>query len=143
MKKIGFLFLFVCLLSPAIAQQISLFDKNGEAICYIDYDEKATIYMWDGTPVAFIQKDRNDDCIFGFNGQFLGWYEDGKVYDKQGYIVGATKEKLNRIASMERIKSMKRIAPIRPITSMAPIRPMLRFSWSDTLLSAFILSGKK
>lgn len=143
MKKIGFLFLFVCLFSSAVAQQISLFDKNGEAICYIDYNEESTIYMWDGTPVAFLQKERSEECIFGFNGQFLGWFEDEQVYDKNGYIVGATKEKLNRIAKMERIKSMQRIAPIRPITSMTSIKPMFRFSWGETSLSAFILAGKK
>lgn len=50
-----------------MAQQISLFDKNGEAICYIDYNEKTTIYIWDETPIAFLQKERNEECIFGLS----------------------------------------------------------------------------
>ena len=48
------------------AQQISLYDSEGEARAYIDYDEEATIFMWDGTLVAFVEKDGRDLCVFWF-----------------------------------------------------------------------------
>ena len=90
MKKIIIgLFVIIGLTTTVNAQQISLYDSEGEARAYIDYDEEATIFMWDGTPVAFVEKDGRDLCVFGFNGSFLGWYEDGVIYDKKGYAVGA------------------------------------------------------
>lgn len=54
MKKIIIgLFVIIGLTTTVNAQQISLYDSEGEARAYIDYDEEATIFMWDGTPVAF------------------------------------------------------------------------------------------
>ena len=69
MKKIIFTFLAIaCLIFFANAQQVSLYDSEGEARAYIDFDEEATIFMWDGTPVAFLEKDGSDICVFGYNG---------------------------------------------------------------------------
>ena len=53
MKKVIFTLLAIAGLTFfANAQQVSLYDSQGEARAYIDYDEEATIFMWDGTPVA-------------------------------------------------------------------------------------------
>jgi hypothetical protein len=125
------------------AQQISLFDSEGEARAYIDYDEDATIFMWDGTPVAFLEKDRSDICVFGFNGSFMGWYEDGIIYDKKGYAVGARKGSTNMMTKMERMKSMQKMTPMRPMTPMTPMTPMWKSSWSSTSLTEFLYFGKK
>ena len=144
MKKIfGFLGLMTLIVSTAFAQQITLFDSEGEARAYIDYNEDATIFMWDGTPVAFIEKDGSDLCVFGFNGSFLGWYEDGIIYDKKGYAVGARKGAVNMTYRMERMKSMQKMAPMRSMTSMTPMQPMWKSSWSNTSLTEFLFYGKK
>jgi len=124
------------------AQQISLYDSNGEARAYIDFDEDATIFMWDGTPVAFLDKDGDDICVLGFNGSLLGWYNDGIVYDKKGYIVGARKDKITFFTHIEEIKGIQRITPIRPITQVAAVQPVLLSSWSSTSLAEFIYFGK-
>lgn len=125
------------------AQQTSLFDSEGEARAYIDYEEDATIFMWDGTPVAFLKKDGSDICVFGFNGSFMGWYEDGIIYDKNGYAVGARKGATNMMTKMERMKSMQKMTPMRPMTPMTPIQPMWKSSWSNTSLTEFLYFGKK
>ncbi|WP_207492509.1 4-fold beta flower protein [Aridibaculum aurantiacum] len=125
------------------AQQISLFDSDGEARAYIDYDEEATIFMWDGTPVAFLEKDGSDVCVFGYNGKFLGWYEDGIIYDKKGYAVGARKGATSMITKIERIKGIQRITPIKPITPITPIQSIFKSSWSSTSLTEFLYIGKK
>lgn len=125
------------------AQQTSLFDSEGEARAYIDYDEDATIFMWDGTPVAFLEKDGSDICVFGFNGNFMGWYEDGIIYDKKGYAVGARKGATSMMTKMERMKSMQKMTPMRPMTPMTPMQPMLKSSWSNTSLTEFLYFGKK
>lgn len=126
------------------AQQISLYDNDGEARAYIDFGEDATIFMWDGTPVAFLDKDGDDICVLGFNGSFLGWYEDGIVYDKKGYIVGARKDKINFFTGIEEIKGIQRITPIRPIiTQVTSVQPVLLSSWSTTSLTEFLYFGNK
>ena len=65
-KKIIGLFVIIGLTTTVNAQQISLYDSEGEARAYIDYDEEATIFMWDGTLVAFVEKDGRDLCVFWF-----------------------------------------------------------------------------
>jgi hypothetical protein len=144
MKKliIG-LFIFIGLPFAVNAQQISLFDNEGEARAYIDYNEEATIFMWEGTPVAFIEKDESNLCVFGYNGSFLGWYEDGIIYDKNGYAVGARKGAVNMIPKIERVKGIQKIIPIRPITPITPIQPVLKISWGSTSLTDVLYYGRK
>jgi hypothetical protein len=143
MKRLFFLFVMILTISTLSAQQISIYNSNGEAKAYIDYNKEATIFMWDGTPVAFIEKDGNDLCVFGFNGSFLGWYEDGIMYDKKGFAVGARKGAVNMITKIEKIKGIQKITPIRPITPITPIQPIWKSSWSNTPLTEFLYYGKK
>jgi len=119
------------------SQQVSLFDSEGEAIAYIDFEEDATIFTWGGTPVAFLDKDGSDICIFNFRGSFLGWYDGGIIYDKNGYAVGARKGATSMMTKMERMKGMQKMIPMKPMTSMTPIKPFWKNSWSATSLSEF------
>ena len=144
MKNVFFTILIMVLfVTIASAQEVSLYDNDGEAIAYIDYSEDATVYMWDGTPVAFLEKDDSDFCVFGFNGSFMGWYKDGIIYDKKGNTVGVKKGATNMITKIEKIKGIQRISPIRPITPIIPIQPIFKRSWSSTSLSEFLYFGKK
>lgn len=130
MKKTCTLLLFLFFFSRAsFAQQVSLYDSEGEAVAYINFSEDATIFFWDGKPAAFLEKDEDDICIFGFNGTFLGWYESGIIYDKKGYPVGAKKGVLNMNYRIEKIKGIQRIVGIKPITPISPIKPIWRMKW--------------
>lgn len=58
MKK---LFLLLCLVLCSVlqgqAKEITLFNSDGEAVAYInDSDSDLPIYMWDGTPVAYLAR---------------------------------------------------------------------------------------
>lgn len=144
MGKVYFtILLLVLFVTKTNAQEVSLYDSEGEPIAYIDFSEDATIFMWEGSPVAFLEKDGRDVCVFGFNGSFMGWYEDGIIYDKNGYAVGAKKGAINITTKIERIKGIQRITPIRPITPITPIQPILKINWSSTSLSEFLYFGKK
>ena len=125
------------------AQQISLYDSKGDACAYIDLDDEMNIYLWDGTPVAFLEKDGNEICIFGFNGRFLAWYENGIVYDNKGYVIAAKKGVVNMIYRIEPIKGLQRITPLKSITQLVPMQPMLRDSWSDNLLKQYLYKGRE
>jgi hypothetical protein len=71
------------------AEEITLFNSEGEAIAYIDADDDdLTIYLWNGTPVAYLDPSGDAYNIYGFNGKHLGWFEDGIVRDHEGYGVG-------------------------------------------------------
>lgn len=144
MKKTFFALLIILTFNEVtIAQQISLFDNNGEARAYIDFDEEATIFIWDGTPAAFLEQDGSEICVIGFNGNFMGWYEDGIIYDKKGYAVGAREGAINMMTKMERMKGMQKMTPMRPMTPMTPMQPMWKSSWSSTSLTEFLYFGKK
>jgi|TARA_R110002049_G_scaffold307396_2_gene507774 hypothetical protein len=141
-KKLKLLTLFLLLAFTMNAQETTLFDSQGNARAYIDYDDDATIYLWNGKAVAFLENDGNDMCVFGFNGNFLGWYENGIVRDENGNAVGARNGATNMITNIEPIKSIQEISPIRPITPITPIKPIFSNSWSSESLTEFLYSGK-
>ncbi|WP_292943833.1 4-fold beta flower protein [Olleya sp. UBA1516] len=141
-KKLILLTLFLLIALTMTAQETTLFDSQGNARAYIDYDDDETIYLWNGKAVAFLENDGSDMCIFGFNGIFLGWYEDGIVRDKNGNAVGARDGATNMVTNIEPIKSIQEISPIRPITPITPIKPIFSNSWSSEPFTEFLYSGK-
>ncbi len=141
-KKLLIILIFTITFHKTYSQQITLFNSNGAAKAYIDYNEDATIFSWNGKPLAFLENDNNEICVFGFNGRFLGWYVDGIIYDKNGYAVGASKGSVNMLTNIEPIKSIQELRPIKPITPITPIQPILNNSWSSMSLIEFLYSGK-
>jgi hypothetical protein len=120
--------------------EISLFDKNGDAKAYIAED--LTIYLWGGDPVAYLYSSNNDWHVYGFNGEHLGWYVDGIIFDNNGYAVGAQKDATSMITSIEPIKGIKGIKSIKSIKEIAPIKPILSNSWARTPLVIFLRAGE-
>lgn len=129
--------------------QVTLYDNNKEAIAYIDYDDERTIYLWDGTPVAYLvseNKTIDGDEVFGFNGICLGWYYEGILYDYNGYVVGAKKGiikgSINTTAThIEKIKSIKHIKPIKHIHHVSLAQHVFTNKWSETDLTTFLNNG--
>jgi len=126
----------------AKAQEVTLFDSEGVAIAYVDYNKDLTIFLWNGTPVAFLKNDEGNMCLFGFNGKFLGWYNDGIIYNKRGDAVGARKGAVNMMTEMEPVKNMQQVAPMKPMTPSVPMQPAWSNSWSNTSLTHFLLLGR-
>lgn len=131
---------------PVIPQEseVTLFDKNAQPVAYINYVNKdSTIYMWDGTPVAYF--DGKED-IYHFNGHFLGWYINGVLYDTDGYAVAAQKgivrgEIIMSNTHLESVKGVKHIKPVPHIHSLKPITPSFKDKWSTCSLSRLLLQG--
>jgi len=63
----------------------TLFDAQGHPIAYIADDGERSIYLWSGHAVAYIDERLN---CYGWNGQHLGWVEDGILFDQHGLRVG-------------------------------------------------------
>ena len=88
--------------------EITLFDPNGNPCAYIDTNDM-TIFLWSGEPVAYLQNEN----IYGFNGNHLGWFEDGILWDHNGTKVGYTRNTLRVYANYEPYKSYKQYIPYK------------------------------
>jgi hypothetical protein len=59
-----------------------LWDKHGQAVAYVDND-KESIYMRDGTPVAWL----HESGVYAYGGKFLGWLYEGWIFGRDGKCV--------------------------------------------------------
>jgi hypothetical protein len=124
-KHLIIIFSIVCIFcstSLLARDEISLFDSKGNAKAY--FTEDLTIYLWDGDPVAYLHKSGNYFHIYGFNGNHLGWFEGGIIWDHDGNAVGCIKGTVNMIYSIEPVKGIKSIYPIKSIREIASIKPL-------------------
>jgi hypothetical protein len=140
-KELKFFLVALCLLlsSHSDAREIALFDREGTAIAYIDTGEDLTIFLWNGSPVAYLEK----TSIYGFNGKHLGWFKDGIVRDHQGNGVGFVEGAVNKVTKLEPLKSLRKLTPIRAVQQLEPLEPMFRDSWSRISLDLFLSQGAK
>jgi hypothetical protein len=126
------------------AQEITLFDSDGEAKAYIDTDdEDLTIYLWEGTPVAYLVSNDGDFGIYGFNGKHLGWFEDGILRDHEGYALGFIEGAVNKTTKYEPSKGYKKYKPYKSYKEYAPYKPYYKNKFSNTPLSLFLRKGTK
>jgi hypothetical protein len=127
---------------PALAKdsEITLRNSHGDCAAYIADDDDSTIYLWDGAPVAYLYKDN----IYGFNGEHLGWFVKGVVYDHDGNAVGAVTSRFVGVQPICPFKSFKAFKPFKAFREFAPFKPFFQFTWSDDqTLQMFLRHGEK
>ena len=120
--------------------QETLFDHDGNAIAYLDYDDDNTIFLWNGKPVAYLE---NDNTIYGFNGKHLGWYEKGIMWNLNGERNGYNKTALPVYAKYEPYKSYKNYKPYKSYKQYAKYKPYYKLGRSNESLSQFLMNGSK
>lgn len=118
----------------------TLFEPNGTPVAYLAYDDENTIYLWNGTPVAYLHI---ENMLYGFNGKHLGWYEDGIVWDLNGYTVSFNEKTLSTYAKYEPYKSYKKYKPYKSYQQYAKYKPTFKTSKADITLSQFLFGGSK
>ena len=96
-------------------EEIALLNQLGVGVAYIDTEDDATIYLWNGVPAAYL----DGDTIYGFNGRHLGWFEEGIVRGERGKRVGYTEETIGGVgqtARVTRVKGVKqpKLPPVPP-----------------------------
>lgn len=67
---------------------IVFYDEDRRAVAWMIEDSYLSIYLYDGTPVALVV----DDALYDYSGRYLGWMEDGWVWDRSGLAVLFTSE---------------------------------------------------
>lgn len=148
MKKLILSIMFNLLIGIFLcsAQEITLFDSDGEPKAYIDADDKEIpIYLWNGEPVAYLEPVSRYDYynVYGFNGKHLGWFEGGLVIDHEGYVVGFIEGAVNKYTKYEPYKSYKKYLPYKSYTQYEPYKPNTKSYFSSTPLVLFLSAGKK
>lgn len=128
----------VALAQPLAAEEVTLFDRYGKAVAYVDTDDEMTIYLWGGTPVAYL----DGENLYGFNGKHLGWFEEGIIRDHEGHVVGFVEGAINVFTKFEPLKSFKQFKPFKSFKEFAPFKPVYADRWSSTSLSILLGSGR-
>ena len=116
--------------------QITLFDRTGKPVAYIDYQEDAAIYSFPGRPLAYINADMD---VYTFHGKHLGWFEDGIVWDHRGRQVGFTEETCPVLIHFEPFKGFQQFQPFRGFEQFPPFKPFKANVHSNIGLIDFLL----
>jgi hypothetical protein len=133
--------LFAFLVNTVHAEEeVALFDRTGKAIAYIAVDDEL-IYLLSGKPVAYLETDSQGGyAVYGFNGQHLGWFVKGAIWDQAEAASCPTKELLNS-TGFEPFKAFKEFKPFKAFTQFAPFRPALSNAFGYTPCSFLLAAG--
>ena len=121
----------------ASAEEISLFDRKGEATAYLSTDNDLTIYGWEGKPMGYL----SGEHIYGYNGKHLGWLENGIVWDHEGSGVGFVKGAVNMLTNLESLKGLKELRPLKSLKELPPLKPLKTRNWAPIPLGLFLAAG--
>jgi hypothetical protein len=119
--------------------EISLFNKNGDAVAYMADDYDRTIYLWEGQQVAYLLDDR---YVFGTNGKHLGWFIDGVIFNSGGERIGFTAGACPVPPSKEPVKLKKRFKDeIKARWKQNPL-PKLEYTLATEDFFTFLKNGQ-
>jgi hypothetical protein len=117
----------------------TLFDKHGNPVAYIADDYNKTVYLWDGSLVAYIYEDEH---VYGINGRHLGWWVDEILYNVDGDRIAFTSGTCPVAIGKEPQKNKKqRMEEIRPRWKAPPL-PKLGFDFASQDLADFLREGQ-
>ncbi len=129
------------IVAGATDKETTLFGEDGVPAAFIDRTDENTIYLWEGKPVAYLVKNGPDICIYGFNGDNLGWFEQGIVWDKSGRAVGFVEGAIVKTTKPGAPRGAKSFKPFKALEKGPLPRPSLKKEFSDGSLKAFLLLG--
>lgn len=111
---------------------IIFYDRGGNPISYLSERDNETIFLFNGTPVAYIY----DSSVYSFRGKHLGWYENGWIYDNNGYCIffsqNASGGPCKPVKKVTPVRCATRVKPVKSVKMVRPIRPVKRLQWGDS-----------
>jgi hypothetical protein len=117
----------------------SLYNEKGDPVAYISDDYSKTIYLTDGSPVAYVY---NQDHVYGFNGRHLGWWIEEILYNDDGERVGFTSNTCPVPVGRRPVKTKEQSKDEVMPRWTAPPLPKLSFSFADSALKDLLLKGQ-
>lgn len=110
-------------------EMTEFWDRSGRSVAYVADDGKS-VYLWDGSPVAWI----SDGGVYGYNGRFLGWFDDGWIRDLSGACVFSTDDSaggpVQPVRQVRPVRGVRGVRPVRGVRQVRPVRPISSLSWS-------------
>lgn len=107
---------------------VTLYNVEGRAVAYIYEGEY--IYLYNGRPVAFLY----EQFVYAYSGAYLGWIQDGWLFDRQGYRVffteKATGGPVRPVRQVRPVRGVRGVRPVRGVRQVRPARPARTMSWS-------------
>jgi len=117
----------------------TLFNKRGDPVAYISDDYNKTIYLTDGSPVAYLY---NQGHLYGLNGHHLGWWIEGILYNHDGERIGFTSSTCPVPIGREPTKNQRQsMDEIRPRWEAPPL-PKLSFNFAGMDLKNLLREGQ-
>jgi hypothetical protein len=132
MKNVLVLVFFFCGIG-VYAQQVTLYDQDSSPRAYIDYGNGSVIFRFDGTPVAFLGKNEQMTGVFDFEGNFIGWFTNGIVYNHRGNMVAKTEEAMDGIVPLDPAKGFQKSVPAKPPVTFVASVPVFSNRWISEL----------
>ncbi|MGL4874001.1 MAG: 4-fold beta flower protein [Clostridium sp.] len=107
------------------------YNQRGRAICYTEDNEH--IFLFSGEPVAYI----NGNSVYGFNGEHLGWFENGWILDHVCYYKYfseiATGGPVKPVKHVKPVKCVKRVRPVKCVKRVRPVKCVKHLRWSSEI----------
>jgi hypothetical protein len=107
----------------------TFYNNQGAAIAYLD-DNGMSIYLYKGTPVAWL----SGEDIFSYSGRYLGWIQDGWVFDRNGDRTFFTDDAIGGPVKPVRqgppVRGVQGVRPVRGVREVRPVRPVRSLNWS-------------
>jgi hypothetical protein len=144
MHRLAIVAITALLFGAAYAQPTTFYSNDGEATAYIDWHDDLTIYLWNGSPVAYLHEGRSPNHwhVYAFPGTFLGWYEAGVIWDQRGDGILARADVLTSPPQREPVRGIKGLKPIKGLRELAPLKPTYSYHFSSTSPGAFFLGSR-
>jgi len=117
----------------------TLFNKRGDPVAYISDDFSKTIYLTDGSPVAYLH---NQNHVYGLNGCHLGWWIEEILYNHDGERIGFTSGTCPVSTGREPTKTKRKSMDEMKPRWEAPPLPKLSFNFADLDLESFLREGQ-
>ena len=117
----------------------TLFNKRGDPVAYISDDYNETIYLTDGSPVAYLY---NQGYVYGLNGHHLGWWIEGILYNHDGERIGFTSSTCPVPIGREPTKNQRQSMDEIKLRWEAPPLPKLSFNFADMDLENLLREGQ-
>ncbi len=133
----------LCLNTQLYGQDLDVFNEQGNPTAYFDLqDEDQTIYFIDGKAVAYLHLADTIYQVYGFNGLHLGWYHNGVLRDKEGFMVGCVDGACYVIPRVGNyIRPFKQLKPFKSFRDLPSFQPNFIDLFSKLSLYEFLLDG--
>jgi hypothetical protein len=134
---LAFALLALSVLARAGAQDLDLFDTQGNPVAYVDVENRGTIFLWSGKPVAYLL----GASVYGFNGAHLGWLQDGSLYGHGGEIFGLTHSTRSSPPALTVPKGERLPVPLKLMRDVEPLKPAPRVDQAGLPLEGLLALG--